>query len=427
MAVWPPNWTTTASGLLGVEDAVHVLRGERVEVQPVGGIEVGGHGFGVVVGDDRLIPQLLQGPDTVDRAVVELDALADADGAGAEHDHLSFCPCPASSSMNGRLVLLVPGGVEIGGFGVELRGAGVHHLVGRHGGCSGGCCPERRSMVLSRIAQLLGLADRSPRSALRLASSCSMATSRLQFGQEPTVDPGDVEDLIRRSCSALEGLVDTAKSRSSSQSVRCISRISSSASFFAAWAGSGCRCPARWTAPPSSWHSRSSEPMDITSPVAFIWVPSWRSAQTNLSKGHLGNFTTHVVQRRLEAGVGVAGHGVDGSRPGVQPMAILVGHLGDGIAGRLGGQCRGTGYPGIDLDHGVFQGLSGCRANWQLQPPSTSSAVTMLSAADRSIWYSLSDRVTAGATTMESPVCTPTGSTFSMRADGDARCPCCPG
>ena len=38
----------------------------------------------------------------------------------------------------------------------------------------------------------------------------------------------------------------------------------------------------------------------------------------------------------------------------------------------------------------------------------------MLSAAERSIWYSRSDSVWLGATTMLSPVWTPTGSTFSM-------------
>ena len=58
--------------------------------------------------------------------------------------------------------------------------------------------------------------------------------------------------------------------------------------------------------------------------------------------------------------------------------------------------------------------LSGSSANWQLQPPSMPSAPMMSSAAVRSIWYSLSMSVSAGATTMESPVCTPTGSTFSM-------------
>jgi hypothetical protein len=38
----------------------------------------------------------------------------------------------------------------------------------------------------------------------------------------------------------------------------------------------------------------------------------------------------------------------------------------------------------------------------------------IFSAAERSIWYSLSARVCEGATTMESPVWTPIGSKFSM-------------
>ena len=42
------------------------------------------------------------------------------------------------------------------------------------------------------------------------------------------------------------------------------------------------------------------------------------------------------------------------------------------------------------------------------------SASIMARLADRSIWYSGSARVRAGATTMESPVWMPTGSTFSM-------------
>ena len=39
----------------------------------------------------------------------------------------------------------------------------------------------------------------------------------------------------------------------------------------------------------------------------------------------------------------------------------------------------------------------------------------MSSEAERSIWYSRSASVIAGATTMLSPVCTPTGSRFSMQ------------
>ena len=62
----------------------------------------------------------------------------------------------------------------------------------------------------------------------------------------------------------------------------------------------------------------------------------------------------------------------------------------------------------------AYSNESGFKANCTLQPPFTFSLSTILSAEERSIWYSLSASVTAGAMTMLSPVCTPTGSKFSM-------------
>ena len=47
-------------------------------------------------------------------------------------------------------------------------------------------------------------------------------------------------------------------------------------------------------------------------------------------------------------------------------------------------------------------------------PVSTPISRMMRSAASRMIWYSLSVRVWAGATVIESPVCTPIGSRFSI-------------
>ena len=49
-----------------------------------------------------------------------------------------------------------------------------------------------------------------------------------------------------------------------------------------------------------------------------------------------------------------------------------------------------------------------------MQPPSIFNAVIIFNADERNIWYSLSPNVWLGATTILSPVCTPTGSTFSM-------------
>ncbi len=57
---------------------------------------------------------------------------------------------------------------------------------------------------------------------------------------------------------------------------------------------------------------------------------------------------------------------------------------------------------------------SGESANWTLQPPSTPSARMIASAALRSRWWTVSVSVWTGATTIESPVWTPSGSTFSI-------------
>ena len=59
--------------------------------------------------------------------------------------------------------------------------------------------------------------------------------------------------------------------------------------------------------------------------------------------------------------------------------------------------------------------FAGSIANWMLQPPASTPISRMTAiAASRITWYSRSVSVMAGATVIESPVCTPIGSTFSM-------------
>ena len=60
----------------------------------------------------------------MDGGIVELHALANADGAGAQDDDL----LPV---RNHRLILLGIGGVEIGHVALKLAGAGIDHLVHR--------------------------------------------------------------------------------------------------------------------------------------------------------------------------------------------------------------------------------------------------------------------------------------------------------
>ena len=58
---------------------------------------------------------------------------------------------------------------------------------------------------------------------------------------------------------------------------------------------------------------------------------------------------------------------------------------------------------------------SGLTANWTFEPPvSTPILRSTAIEASRSRWYSRSVSVCAGATVIESPVCTPIGSTFSI-------------
>ena len=58
---------------------------------------------------------------------------------------------------------------------------------------------------------------------------------------------------------------------------------------------------------------------------------------------------------------------------------------------------------------------AGLTANWMLQPPvSTPTERMMPMERSRIFWYSRSVSVSAGATVIESPVCTPIGSRFSI-------------
>ena len=59
--------------------------------------------------------------------------------------------------------------------------------------------------------------------------------------------------------------------------------------------------------------------------------------------------------------------------------------------------------------------LAGLTENWILEPPvSTPTSRIQANDASRISWYSLSVKVIAGATVMESPVWTPIGSKFSI-------------
>ena len=78
-----------AALLLDAEDLHHVLEGQRLEIEPVGGVVIGADRLGVAVDHDRLEAGIRQRETGVTAAIVELDPLTDPVRAAAE-DHDLF-------------------------------------------------------------------------------------------------------------------------------------------------------------------------------------------------------------------------------------------------------------------------------------------------------------------------------------------------
>ena len=87
-----------ATARLDAHDLEHVLGGQRLEIQPIGGVVVGRDGLGVAVDHDRLEPRLGQPEHRVHAAIVELDPLADAIWPASQDDYLAALARDASHS-----------------------------------------------------------------------------------------------------------------------------------------------------------------------------------------------------------------------------------------------------------------------------------------------------------------------------------------
>ena len=116
-----------AFGVLDVDDVHHVLERERLEVELVGGVVVGGDGFGVAVDHDRLVPRIGERVGRVHAAVIELDALTDAVGACAQ-DHRALLRLRRDLAFAGVVGLIVVSRLarELGGAGVDRLERGHH-------------------------------------------------------------------------------------------------------------------------------------------------------------------------------------------------------------------------------------------------------------------------------------------------------------
>ena len=183
--------------LLGLIDLQHVLEGERLEVQPVRHVVVGGDGLGVAVDHDRVIvlAELLH---RVHAGVVELDALTDAVRAGAEDDD-------GLAVALAQLGLVGVAGVVVRRDRVELGGAGVDGLVDRAQAVGPAQLANRVLALVTEIAQVgdlqvgqageLRLLQQLGGEFLGVAHFHRGLVDEGQLLDEPRVDLGGVEDL----------------------------------------------------------------------------------------------------------------------------------------------------------------------------------------------------------------------------------------
>ena len=112
-----------AFGPFPLDHVQHVLQRQRLEIQPVGGVVVGGDRLRIAVEHDRLEAQAGQGKCGLAAAVIELDALADAVRPAAEDQDLA-------AAGGAGFVLGFVGAVQIGRLCLELGCTGVDALEG---------------------------------------------------------------------------------------------------------------------------------------------------------------------------------------------------------------------------------------------------------------------------------------------------------
>ena len=130
--------------LFNVDDAFHILRGQRLKIQLICDIEVGTYGLRVVVNNNGLIAFPGECPGAVYGTEVELDTLADTDRAGTENQNLFLC------MLLFYLADAVKAGVVIRCLSRELCRAGIYHFVS---GADIVCMAHGLDLILAHAGQ----------------------------------------------------------------------------------------------------------------------------------------------------------------------------------------------------------------------------------------------------------------------------------
>jgi hypothetical protein len=270
-------------------------------------------------------------------------------------------------------------------------------------------CFARLSSVQRRALTRGVLAPRKPAGAKRLLHLKNLA----QLMQEPRINPGQVKDLVDRKAGEERiTYEENALGIGSARRAMIVFR-------------SGSSSPPHLPPPPNPrapvsrgtqrlLHRLLERPSDRHRLADRLHLRRQRLVGIGeLLEGEARDLDDAVVDRRLEARRRQAGDVVLQLVERV-PDGEFRRDLGDRETRSPSRRARRTATP-ADSSRSRPCGPFGSTANWMLEPPvSTPISRMILIDASRMTWYSLSVSVCEGATVIESPVCTPIGSRFSI-------------
>ena len=347
-------------GMLDVHHVLHILRRQRLKIQLIRDIEVRAHSLRIVVDDDRLIARFGKGPGGMNGTVVELDSLPDSDGAASQHQHLLRADGSVGTELAAsgflRLVFSAVYGVIIRRARLELRGAGIHHLIS---GCDAVFQAQIFDLPLRHSGQAADHVVRELQT-LRLAQKLRRERALLQllfhlhqngdFIDEPLVHHRDFIDRL-----IIQSLAQGFRNDPDPLVVHFFQ------AFLQILRGKGGEIIASQAVHmllqgADGLHQR---PFKIGADAHHLAGGLHLGGEGSLCgdefiEGQTGHFHHAVVQRGFKACVGLARNRVFDLVQGIA-QGDLCRHLGDGIAGGLTRQCGRTAHTGIHLDDAVFK------------------------------------------------------------------------
>ena len=337
--------------LFNIYDILHILRGQRFKIQLVRDVKVSADRLRVVIDDDRLISGSGKCPGRVYGAVIKFHTLSDPDGAGAQdHDLL------AAVRFRQGFVLAVKDRVVIRCLCRKFRCTCIHGLKCRMDAKAIAQCLDvlffftgKSCDHVIRKFQTFCFAEQFFAQLFALQSGFHLGQDR-DLVDEPVVHHRDPVDIFVRY--ALTYRLGDHKDPHIVHPLQPFEQL-----FFG-------QCGKVITAQAVYMLLQRTQCLHQT---AFKIGADAHHLAGRLHLRRQGTFcrqelierkTRHlhhaIVQCRLKARIGLAGHGVFDLIQGIA-QRDLGGYLGDGITGRFGSQCRRTAHTRIDLDDTVFK------------------------------------------------------------------------